>query len=155
MSKLKIGILLTMNKLTKLFGLIPRCILTDFDHKLMGQVVINNFSDDDGHCIIESAPPDKQNQNDLSESNWKSILYMARAWLTSNLLPSQYWWWAMKRATEISNYLPLKMDNQLITPHELVYGTKPDLRFRLPQFSIAYISRYRDGNIEHKNTHSQ
>ena len=155
MSNLKTDLLTTMNKLRKLFGSTPRRILTDFDHKLMGQSVLDNFTDDDGFCIIESAPPDKQNQNGLSESNWKSILYMARAWLTSNLLPSQYWWWAMKRATEISNYLPIKIDNKYTTPYELVYNNKPDLRFLIPQFSIAYISRYRDGNIERKNTHSQ
>ena len=155
MSNLKTDLLTTMNKLRKFFGSTPRRILTDFDHKLMGQSVLDNFTDDDGFCIIESAPPDKQNQNGLSESNWKSILYMARAWLTSNLLPSQYWWWAMKRATEISNYLPIKIDNKYTTPYELVYNNKPDLRFLIPQFSIAYISRYRDGNIERKNTHSQ
>ena len=49
---------------------------------------------------------------------------MTRNWLTSSLLPSNYWWLAMKRAVEVSNMLPtfhLKTDNPT-TPHELFYG---------------------------------
>ena len=91
MSNLKTDLLPTLNKFCSNIGTIPQRIITDFDHKLMGQSVLDNFTTEDGDCIIESAPPEKQNQNGLSESNWKSILYMARSWLTSHLLPSQYW----------------------------------------------------------------
>ena len=129
----------------------------------MGQKVLDMFTSSDDTCIIETtpektiieaAPPNKQNQNGLAESNWKSVLYMARAWLTSNLLSSKCWWWALKRATEISNYFPIKINNQLTTPFELTYGIKPDLRNLLLLFSVAYLSRYRDGNISRKNVHS-
>ena len=79
---------------------------------------------------------------------------MARAWLTSHLLPSTFWWWALKRATEISNYIPIRIDNKYITPFELTYGEKPDLRNLTQIFSVAYLSRYKDGNISRKNVHS-
>ena len=79
---------------------------------------------------------------------------MARSWLTSHLLPSTFWWWALKRATEISNYLPIRINNKFTTPFELTYGTKPDLRNIISPFSVAYLSIYKDDNISRKNVHS-
>ena len=68
---------------------------------------------------------------------------MTRNLLTSSLLPSNYWWLAMKRAVEVSNMLPtfhMKRANPT-TPHELFYGEKPDLRTPVPMFSVAYITQ--------------
>lgn len=79
---------------------------------------------------------------------------MARAWLTSSLLPSKIWWFTMKRATDMSNYLPIKIDNTYSTPFEFAYGIKPNLKNLFPMFAVAYITRYRDGNISRKNVHS-
>ena len=163
MKVLKNDLLPILQKFCNDIGMKPKRILTDFDHRLMGQKVLDMFTSTDGECIIETvnlppqieaAPPNKQNQNGLAESNWKSILYMARAWLTSHLLPSTFLWWALKRATEISNYLPIRINNCLTTPFELTYGEKPDLRNLIPTFSVSYLSRYRDGNISRKNVHS-
>ena len=96
MKNLKNDLLPTLKTFINQIGLTPKRFITDFDHKLMGKAVLDYFVDAEGSCIIESAPPNKQNQNGLAESNWKSILYMARAWLSSSLLPSKFWWWAMK-----------------------------------------------------------
>ena len=52
---------------------------------------------------------------------------MARSWLTSSMLPSEYWWYMLKRATEVSNYIPIKVNGTLSFPHELMYDTKPDV----------------------------
>ena len=41
---------------------------------------------------------------------------------------------------------PIKIDNELITPHELAYGTKPDLCNLLPMFSVALLPKYRTSN---------
>ena len=163
MKILKTDLLPTLQKFCNDIGMQPKRILTDFDHKLMGQKVIDMFTPTDGPCIIETAPPPpkieaappyKQHQNGLAESNWKSILYMARSWLASHLLPSSFWWWALKRATEVSNYLPIRINNRFTTPFELTYGEKPDLRNLLQIFSVAYLTRYKDGNITRKNVHS-
>ena len=56
------------------------------------------------------------------------------------LLPSEYWWFTFKRATEVSNYIPLRVDGKLTTPHELVCNKKPDLRHLLPLFAVSYPS---------------
>jgi len=63
---------------------------------------------------------------------------MSRSWMSSALLPSEFWWFAMKQATEVSNYIPLKLDRHLTTPHQLVYKSKVDLRNLLPMFCVPY-----------------
>ena len=87
-----------------------------------------------------------QSQNGLCERNWKTILQMARNWISSAMLPSSFWWHALKRATEVSNYIPLKINNTLNTPHGLVCGTKADMRNLFPLFSVAYIDYQNKNN---------
>jgi len=118
--------------------LTPGLIRTDFDYKLMGRTIEKHL--ELNNCQLQSAPPELQSINGVCERNWRSILRMARSWLASALLPSNFWWFALKRATEVSNYIPIKRDATLTTPHELVYGSKPDLRNLLPMFAIAYTS---------------
>ena len=99
---------------------------------------------------VEAAPSGRQCQNGLVERNWRTIVRMARSWLTSSLLPSEYWWFAVKRAVEVTNYLPIKANNKLTTPYELVYGIKPDLRLLFPLFSLAYVHRLKDAQSKHQ-----
>lgn len=55
----------------------------------------------------------------------------------------------MKRAVEVSNYLPVKIDNTYTTPHFLTFGENP----LLPMFAVAHIRRYHDeGNSHLTNT---
>jgi len=55
------------------------------------------------HCRIESAPPEHQSQNGVCERNWRTLLKVARSWLASALLPNKFWYFALKRAAEVSN----------------------------------------------------
>ena len=130
-------------------GQTPRRIITDFDHKLMGKSV-RNFLHEKG-CILESAPPKHQHQNGLVERNWRTLVRMARSWLSSALLPSSFWFHAIKRACEIKNYLPVNLKGQITSPHELVYHHKPDMRCLFPLFSVAYIDKDEDSNTNRGN----
>jgi len=136
MKDLKQDIIPCLKRFMKDIGCSPKLIRTDFDSKLVGKAIQSLFINTDTR--IETAPPDEQNQNGLCERNWRSILRMARSWLISALLPSEFWWYALKRATEVSNYMPLKLNGKLTTPHELVYQHKVDLRNIFPLFSVAY-----------------
>ena len=40
--------------------------------------------------------------------------------------------------------LPIRKNNKITTPHELVHGEKVDLRNLLPMFSVAYIKQERN-----------
>ena len=108
----------------------------------------------DKRSIISSVPAGKQRANGICERSWRSLLRMARSWLLSNLMPTKLWFHALKRAAEVSNYLPIKIDNCLTSPFELVYKTKPDLRNLFPLFSVGYIRRSRDATTNRLTFHS-
>ena len=138
---LKTDVLPNLKKFCSIMGTTPKYLRTDFDHKLIGRHIQQFIEENDG--IIESAPPKLQNQNGVCERNWRTLLKMARNWLASSLLPSTFWWHAIKRASQMANYIPLKLNNKLTTPHELVFGVQPDFQNILPMFSVAYVD-YKD-----------
>jgi len=138
LKSLKEDILPSLKQFCMDIGQTPKLIRTDFDHKLMGRQIRDYLIDN--KCRLESAPPELQYQNGVCERNWRSLLRMSRGWLASALLPSTFWWFALKRAAEVANYVPLKINGQLKTPHELAYGKKTDLRNLFPMFAVAYPS---------------
>ena len=72
---------------------------------------------------------------------------MVRNWLTINYLPRKFWYFALKISAQLSNYMPILLENsQWTTPHEKKYGTKPDWRNLVPMLSLVHILRNRDGN---------
>ena len=137
------------------FRMFPKILRSDYDKKLIGTKIEAFLQKHNLQCQLQGAPPETQNKNGLSESNWKYLLKMSRAWLATHLLPSKFWWWALKRAVETSNYVPIKIDTHITTPFYLVHHVKPDLRNLLPLFSVSYLTRYRDGNKKRQNMHSQ
>ena len=105
------------------------------------------------NSVISSVPAGKQRSNGFCERSWRSLLRMSRSWLVSSLLPTKFWFHALKRAAEVSNYLPLTIDDKLTTPFELTYKSKPDLRNILPLFSVSYVRRSRDANTNRLTFH--
>ena len=107
LTSLKHDILPAIKQLVTDIGRNPGKIVADYDHKLMGRKVTEYLNEI--NCRVESAPPKHQYQNGLVERNWRSVVKMARSWLNSSLLPSSFWFHAIKRAVEVSNYLPVKL----------------------------------------------
>ena len=63
--------------------------------------------------------------------------------MADKLLSSDFWFFAINYAVQLSNYLPVKTDTgTLTTPFFEAYGKKPDYRKLLPLFSIAYVKVY-------------
>ena len=122
-------------------GPAPKVIRTDFDSKLMGGDIQHFLREQ--KVRIESSPPYRQHQNGLVERHWQSMVSMARNWLTQSMLPVKYWFFAIKRAAEVMNMMPIKIDTLLTTPHEAAYQTKPDYRTLIPIFCLAYIRQHR------------
>ena len=133
-------------------GFVPAELRTDFHTKLMGHQM-QSFMNHHG-SVISSVPAGKQRSNGICKRSWRSLLRMSRSWLVSSLLPTKFWYHALKRAAEVSNYLPLTVNDTLTTPFELVYKTKPDLRNLLPMFSVSYVRRSRDANTNRLTFHS-
>jgi hypothetical protein len=139
---LKDSLLKAMKQFVMDAGVKPKLIRTDFDQKLIGGQVKDFLLNQS--IKIEASPPYRQHQNGLIERHWKTVVAMARNWLTSNLLPSKYWYFAVKRACEVLNVMPVKHNQKITTPFELVYKKKVDYRVLFPLFSIAYIKHMRE-----------
>ena len=134
---------------------IPKHFICDCDQRLFSQEVQDWLTDNDSR--ITATPEGKQRQNGLAEGTWRTILRLARGWIASSLLPPSYWWFAFKRAVEVSNYVPLKKDNIWTTPHELVFHEKPDLQNLLQMFSVCYVRRRKsddDKALQNVESHS-
>ena len=101
-------------------------ILTDFDPKLIQGEVEAYFLQTNIDILV--APPQRQDKNRLAERNWQTIVNMARNWLRASLLPSKFWWFEVKRATELQNILPINRDGKITTPHTINTGKKVDYR---------------------------
>ena len=129
-------------------GTTPKLIRTDFDKKLIGSTAREYL--ESKHIKIQSAPPKRQHQNGLVERAWQSAVIMSRNWMKSALLPSKYWYFALKRAIEISNISPTKIDNKVTTPFEAVHQQKVDYRQLFPMFATSYIKQETDSG-KHKN----
>ena len=149
LTSLKHDITPAIKQLVNDIGRNPGKIVTDYDHKLMVKKVCEYLNDI--QCTVASAPPKYQHQNGLVERNWRSIVRMAHSWLNSPLLPSSFWFYAIKRAVEVSNYLPVTLRGQVTTPFELAHYVKPYIRTLLPMFSIAYIDKPSDSNDVREN----
>jgi hypothetical protein len=62
-------------------------------------------------------------------------------------MPRSYWFWALRHATQVSNYIPsCKVNDELTMPFEFVHGVKPDYRVLFRLFSTIYFRVERDGN---------
>ncbi len=122
-----------------------KMLRTDFDKKLIAgdtrKLLKNN------KIQVQASPPYRQHQNGLVERHWQTIVDMARNWLKSALLPTKYWYYAVKRACEITNILPIKFEDKITTPYERVFNKKVDYRVLFPMFSTAYI-RYMHADNE-------
>ena len=106
LTNLTTSLLTAMKRFIMLSGIKPKLIRTDFDSKLIGGDVESFLLDQ--QISVEASPPYRQHQNGLVERHWQSILSMSRNWLRSSMLPSKYWFFAVKRAVEISNIMPTK-----------------------------------------------
>ena len=115
-----------MKKFTREVGFYPDEIIADRDFKLIGQHIDDIM---EPHTQVSVAPIGRQSQNGLSESNWRYICNIARNYLVEHLLPAEFWFFAIRYAVQVSNYIPIKTDsNKLTTPFYEAYKQHPDLQ---------------------------
>jgi hypothetical protein len=128
-------------------GGLPQKIYTDFDPKLIAgdteKWLLTKIPN--APCRIQAAPSGRQNQNGLVECAWQTTVAMARAYITDMQMPRDYWFWALRHANQVANYIPCKVDGELTTSFELVHGVKPDYRILFRLFSTVYWRVERDG----------
>jgi hypothetical protein len=85
-------------------GMIPKCIVSDFDTNLIDGQARDYLNSLLVHMNV--APANRQDKNGIARRHWQTMVSMARNWLASAELPSSYWFYAVKRAAEVCNYFP-------------------------------------------------
>ena len=155
------SILAAVKQFVNDLGCKPRRMVADRDFKLIGGAVSQYLTtptlenNEIKTTQVTGAPDSRQNQNGLIEIHWRKLMSLARSWLTSNLLPTRFWYFAIRQAVQVHNYTPIKVDGVDTTPHELLYGKKPDYRNLFPMFSLAYVKRRKDGKKHRTKAMSQ
>jgi hypothetical protein len=124
LTNLKVSLLKAMKQFLRDCGNTPKLLRTDFDHKIMGGKVGDLLLDN--KIPIQSSPPYRQHQNGLAERHWQEAVALARNWLTSSMLPSKFWFYAIKRACEICNIMPTNHLPEVTTPFTLMFNKKVD-----------------------------
>jgi hypothetical protein len=123
-------------------GFSPKRLISDFDTKLIGGQAREYLNALKIH--VNAAPAYRQDKNGLVERHWQTLVAMARNWLASAELPASFWFYAVRRASEVCNYFPTKLPcGTWSTPLELAHNIKPDLRLLFKPFSVAAVRRER------------
>ncbi len=78
-------------------GFSPKCVVSDFDTKLIGGKAREYLNSLKIH--VNAAQAYRQDKNGLAERHWQTMIAMARNWLASAELPAKFWFYAVKRAT--------------------------------------------------------
>eukprot|EP00957_Ditylum_brightwellii_P160369 12208404-Ditylum_brightwellii.AAC.1 len=69
---------------------------------------LDQFDDQDiGQAYVSGAPTGHQNQNSLPEIKWRHVMNMVRNWHTSNYLPKKFWYFSLRAAAQVANYMPI------------------------------------------------
>jgi len=123
----------------------PKRLISDFDTKLIGGKAREFLNHLKFH--IKVAPANRQDCNGLTVRHWQTMTAMARNWLALAELPAKFWFYAVKRAVEVGNYSPMKLeDGSWTTPLELAHKVKPDLRVLFKMFGLAAVSHEHAGD---------
>ena len=104
---------------------------------------------------IASAPAGRQSSNGLVERQWRTMVEMARSYLTEKQMPRAFWLSAIQHAARMMNCIPGKVRDELTTPFELIHHSPPDSRLWFPLFSVGYFHHNRDGSVARSGFQAQ
>lgn len=133
-------------------GTHPKTYHADFDQKLIGGSALRYINK---HSRIIAAPARRQSSNGLVESTWKTIVRMARAYITEKQVGREFWFFAIRHAALMINQVPGRLGRRLTTPFEIVHGIKPDSSTWFELFSIGYFDHKTENSASKSNTEAQ
>jgi hypothetical protein len=94
--------------------------------------------------------PDTQGQNGLPERAGRSLVTTARKSFIDSKLPEHLWGYFIKAAVRVLNETPIERKGW-ITPHQIVYGKKPDCSGARIPGSLVYVLRKGKSKLLGKN----
>ena len=148
-------ILSAIRKFRAAAGRLAKCFRCDCDLKLFGSAVSEYLIDNASRVV--AAPAKRQSSNGLVESHWKTMVHMARAYITEKQMPRTFWFYAVVHAARMMNAIPGRYSSgRLASPFLLVHGVGHDERTWIPIFSLAFFHHERDGDVSrsHHQAHT-
>ena len=139
-----VDIISALRKFRAAVGRLATCFYCDCDHKLFGTAVSEYLID--GASKVVAAPAKRQSANGLVESHWKTMVHMARAYITEKQMPRSFWFYAVVHAARMMNAIPGRHSGRLASPFLLVHGVGHDKRTWIPIFSLAFFHHEKDGD---------
>jgi hypothetical protein len=92
-----------------LAGSLACCFYCNCNTKLVGTGVSEYLIDNNSRVV--TAPAKRQSLNGLVESHWKTMVYMACAYLTEKQMPRSFWFYAITHAAQMMNAIPGKIQD--------------------------------------------
>jgi hypothetical protein len=83
-------------------GAVPKTFHADFDKKLIGGKALRWIHTN--HSRIKAAPASRQSSNGLVEATWKTIVKMARAFITEKQVGREFWFCAVKHDAQSNSW---------------------------------------------------
>ena len=134
-------------------GRVPKKFHTDFDKKLIGGDALRWILNSGSKVVAANAG--RQSSNGLAERTWRTIVVMARAYITEKHVGREFWFFAVQHAASMLNQVPGRLGRKLTSPFEVVHGVKPDARTWFELFSVGYFSHPKDGGESRSNSQDQ
>ena len=106
---------------------------TEFKNTLVDSLLAECNVEREYTCVGTS------HQNGVAESALGTVFAMARKMLVDASLPPRFWGEAVLAAVHVHNRLPTSANTNNLSPYEVRYGTKPDLRHLRPFGISAYV----------------
>ena len=134
-------------------GKLPKKFHSDFDRKLIGGKALKWILENKSKII--AAPAGRQSSNGLAERTWKTIIQMARAYITEKQVGREFWYFAIQHAAMMLNNVPGRLGRKLTTPFELVHNQKPDSKTWFELFSVGYFNHSTDNAESRSKSQAQ
>ncbi len=84
----------------------------------------------------------------LVESHWKTMVHMARTYITKKQMPRTFWFYAITHAARMMNAIPGKHSGKLASSFLLVQGIGHNERTLVPIFSLAFFHHKEDSDVQ-------
>lgn len=131
----------------------PKRFHADFDKKLIGGKALKWIITNNSNII--AAPAKRQSSNGLAERTWRTIITMARAFITEKQVGRDMWYYAIRHSAMMLNQVPGRLGRKLTTPFELVHGVKPSSETWFELFSVGYFNHDMDNNESRSSSQAQ
>ena len=140
-----LDIISALRKFRAAAGLLARCFYCDCNLKLFGFAISKYLIDNQSKVV--AAPAKRQSANGLVETHWKTMVHMARGYITEKQMPRTFWFYAIVHAAGMMNaIIPVKHSGCLVSPFLLVHSVGHNECTWIPIFSLAFFHHNKDGD---------